>query len=596
MLKENKALYFRLLHYVRPYWLYFAIGLIATIVMASTQPAIAALMQPLLDGAFVEKDPFYITWMPIALVALFIVRGLTTYITTMAFAWISAKMVFDLRLDMFRRIIGLPTRYYDHHPSGKVISKVTYDVTQVTSSATDVLITLVRDSIQVLGLVFWLLYLDWKLSLLLFGMIPVTAAIVIFAGKRLRVLSRKLQKAFGELTHILGESIKAHKEIKMFGGQKQEMKNFAYHANWVRRYQMKFRSVASISVPVVEIYGAIMMALIIYFATHRTAEETLTVGTFMSFFVALGLLFAPIKRLTKVNEPLQKGLAAAESVFSLIDEKPEKEYTDESKKASKKPLNIEKEASEKQTTPSSIYGNIQFNQITFQYLETDKPAVEQFNLTVSAHQTVALVGASGSGKSTVAQLLPRLYDWDQGEILLDGKNLRDFSLAELRQQMALVSQDVVLFNRNIAENIAYGTTIDKARIQAVADAANVTEFVQHLSDGFDTLIGDNGVRLSGGQRQRLAIARALYKDAPILILDEATSALDNESERLVQEAIDRLRENRTTLVIAHRLSTIENADHIVVMEQGKIVEQGNHHGLLAQNGYYARLYQHQFTA
>ncbi|HHC74915.1 MAG TPA: ATP-binding cassette domain-containing protein, partial [Thiothrix sp.] len=322
------------------------------------------------------------------------------------------------------------------------------------------------------------------------------------------------------------------------------------------------------------------------------------VGTFMSFFVALGLLFAPIKRLTKVNEPLQKGLAAAESVFSLIDEKPEKEYV----KKPKAPLNPEKEATrtrEKKSAPASIHGNIQFKEISFQYLETDKPAVEQFNLMVNTHQTVALVGASGSGKSTVAQLLPRLYDWDQGEILLDGKNLRDFSLTELRQQMALVSQDVVLFNRSIAENIAYGTTvdtIDQARIQAVAEAANVTAFVQQLSDGFDTLIGDNGVRLSGGQRQRLAIARALYKDAPILILDEATSALDNESERLVQEAIDHLRKNRTTLVIAHRLSTIEKADHIVVMEQGKIVEQGDHQRLLAQKGYYARLYQHQFTA
>lgn len=574
MLKLNNALYFRLLTYVKPYYRLFILGLLATVVMALTQPAVAALMKPLLDGAFVEKDQFYITWMPVALVAIFVVRGIATYVSNMSFVWVSSRVVYDLRIDMFNRIIRLPTRFYDNNPSGKVIAKVIYDVNQVTASATDVLIILVRDTVQVIGLVAWLIYLDWKLSLFIFGMIPVTAAIVYFAGKYLRHNSHELQKSIGDLTQVLGESVRGHKEVKIYGGQSYERGRFSEIANWARRYQVKFKSVASISVPIVEVYGALILALVIYQATHRVGDESISVGTFMSFFIALGLLFDPIKRLTKVNEPLQQGLAAAESVFELVDQAAENETGDQ------------------QREPSTSMGRIEFQQVSFQYQNTDKPAIKDLSLSIQPNQTIALVGASGSGKSTLASLLPRLYELEKGRILIDGQDIKTFSLASLRQQIALVSQDVTLFNTSVAANIAYGSemAIDQERLQAAATAANAADFINDLPDAYDTEIGDNGVRLSGGQRQRLVIARALYKDSPILMLDEATSALDNASEKRVQEAIENLKQNRTTIVIAHRLSTIENADVIVVMQQGEIVEQGTHATLLQQNGHYARLY------
>lgn len=574
MIKQNSALYFRLLKYVKPYYRFFILGLLATVVMALTQPAVAAMMKPLLDGAFVEKDQFYVTWMPAALVAIFVVRGIATYASNMAFVWVSSRVVYDLRVDMFNRIIRLPTRFYDNNPSGKVISKVIYDVNQVTASATDVLIILVRDSVQVIGLVAWLVYLDWKLSLFIFGMIPVTAGIVYFAGKYLRHNSHELQKSIGDLTQVLGESVRGHKEVKIYGGQEYERGRFTEIANWARRYQVKFKSVASISVPVVEVYGSLILALVIYQATNRVGEDSISVGTFMSFFIALGLLFDPIKRLTKVNEPLQQGLAAAESVFDLIDQDAETDAGD-------KPVASPKQA-----------GSIDFQQVSFQYQNTQKPAIQQFNLSIQPNQTIALVGASGSGKSTLASLLPRLYELENGKILIDGQDIKALSLVSLRQQIALVSQDVTLFNTTVAANIAYGSPepIDHQRLQAAAEAANASGFIQELSDAYETDIGDNGVRLSGGQRQRLVIARALYKDSPILILDEATSALDNESEKLVQEAIDNLKKNRTTIIIAHRLSTIENADLIVVMQKGEMVEQGTHETLLQQDGHYARLY------
>lgn len=552
--------------------------MVATILLAITQPAIAAMMQPLLDGAFVDKDKRFIVWMPVILVVLFSLRGITSFASSIAFAWVSSKIVMDFRMAMFNRVLSLPTSYFDNNSVGKIISKFTNDVTQVTESATVVLITMIRDSVQIIGLIGWMLYIDWKLSLFIFALVPVITIVVILIGKRLRILSLRLQESFGELNHVLGESIRGQKEVKIFGGEAYEKQRLQSAANWVRRYQMKFQGASALSVPIVEIISAVVMGLIVYLSASRIEADQMTVGSFMSFIAALGLLLAPVKRLTKVNEPLQRSLAAAESVFGLLDMKGENDHV-------------------KQNMGKVFQGRIQFNAVCFQYSKSDKTAIDQFTLTVKPNETIALVGSSGSGKTTLVNLLPRLYDINAGDILIDGKNITDVSLSDLRKNIALVSQDVTLFNDTVAANISYGDSaeIDHNALIAAAQAANAIDFINEMTEGMQTELGEDGVRLSGGQRQRIAIARALYKNAPILILDEATSALDNESEKLVQAALENLKRNRTTIIIAHRLSTIENADKIVVMAKGEIVEVGTHNELLKQKGQYANLYQQQFN-
>ncbi len=576
---HSKQLYMRMLTYLRPYTSLFAVGVVATVVLALTQPAIAALMKPLLD-AFVEKNQTVIFWMPIVLILLFSLRGISSFVSNMAFAWVSTKMVMNFRVDMFERVLSLPTRYFDNHAVGKIISKFTNDVTQVTASATTVLITMVRDTVQVTGLILWMIYLDWKLSLLLFALVPVLALVIYIIGKRLRIMSTRLQDSFGDLNHVLGEAIRGQKEVKIFGGQTYENRRLKEVANWVRRYQMKFQAASAISVPIVEIISAMVMALIIYLSASRIQADSMTVGEFMSFFTALGLLLAPIKRLTKVNEPLQRSLAAAESIFTLIDTPGEKDRVD------------------KRVDNGVLFqGHIRFDNVSFYYEPGDKPAISHLNLEIKPQQTVALVGSSGSGKTTLANLLPRLYDINEGKILIDGKDIRDISLADLRSNIALVSQDVTLFNDTVAANITYGDMgeINRDGLMKAIRAANAEDFIEDMPEGLQTLLGENGVRLSGGQRQRIAIARALYKDAPILILDEATSALDSESEKKVQEALENLKQNRTTIIIAHRLSTIESANHIIVMQGGEIVESGQHQELLALEGVYAKLYHTQYS-
>ena len=574
---NSKQLYFRMLSYLKPYIGLFIVGIVATVILALTQPAIAAMMKPLLDGAFVEKDQAFIVWMPIILIILFSLRGLSSFASSMAFAWVSNKVVMDFRLDMFSKVLTLPTRFFDEHTVGSIISKFTNDVAQVTASATTVLVTMIRDTVQVIGLTAWMIYIDWKLSLLLLALVPLLAAVIHVLGKRLRNMSTKLQDSFGELNHVLSESIRGQKEVKIFGAQGYENQRMRDTANWVRRYQMKFQAASSISVPLVEIISAIVMAFIVYLSASRIENDSMTVGESMSFFAALGLLLAPIKRLTKVNEPLQRSLAAAESIFTLIDTPGEVETA-------------------RETTGDTFEGRISFENISFSYGNNDKLAIDQLSLEIPAHQTIALVGSSGSGKTTLANLIPRLYDVSSGKISIDGKDIHSISLTDLRNNIALVSQDVILFNDTVAANISYGEAkeTDNKRLIAAIRAANAENFIKEMPDGMQTLLGENGLRLSGGQRQRIAIARALYKNAPILILDEATSALDSESEKLVQEALENLKRNRTTIIIAHRLSTIENADRIVVMEKGKIVESGTHQELLARQGAYAKLYNTQY--
>lgn len=572
----TNSLYLRLLAYVKPYWKMFAAGIVAMVILAASETAVAALLKPLLDGSFVEKDPVFMFWMPFIMLAVFAIRGVSTIASTMAIAWVGNKVVLDLRNSMFSRLLLLPSSYYDQNATGNIISKITYDVTQVTEAATSALTVLVKDTLTVFGLLGWMFYLNWQLSLTTLAILPAMMLVVAVTGKRMRRLNRSLQSTVGDMTHVLEESVKGQKIVKIFGGQQYESKRFWSVANWVRRFQMKIKAAAAINVTLVEGVGAICFAVIIYVGTNQAASGALTVGGFVSFFTAMGLLFSPIKRLTKINEVIQRGMAASESVFALSDEPAEVDQGTE--------------------TLDNPRGHILFKNVSLQFPQTSRPAIDDISLEIQPGQTIALVGPSGSGKTTLASLLPRFYAPGSGSIYFDDKNIQDLSLKELRRNLSFVSQDVVLFNDTIAANIAYGIEPrpDMSEIRKAADKAFVTEFADKLPDGLEAEIGENGVRLSGGQRQRIAIARAFLKNSPLLILDEATSALDTASERHVQQAIEALESNSTTLVIAHRLSTVENADRIFVLEQGKIAEQGTHQELLQNNGIYANLYNTQF--
>ena len=574
---KSRVLYFRLLRYVAPYWRMFALSILAMVLVAATEPLFPALMKPLLDGSFVSKDPTTIRYIPFALVGLFLVRGLFGFASDYALNWVSNWVVLDLRAEMFGRLINLPTRYYDDASSGVLISKLAYDVTGVTAAATTVLTVIVRDSLTVVGLLGWMFYLDWKLSLITLVIGPVIAVVIRSFSGRLREVSRNAQRAMGDINHVLGEAIECHKVVKVFGGQAYEQRHFGAVIKRMRDFAMRQTIAAGASVPLVQVFAAIAVAVIVYYSTQQTGANGVTVGSFVSFMTATLMLLTPLKHLTGVNSSLQRGLAAAESVFSVIDEPPEEDSGTQS--------------------IGRAQGRIEFDHLRFSYPNATRPALTDVNLRIAPGETIALVGSSGGGKTTLANLIPRFYQPSAGRILLDGIDTQTLTLASLRANLALVSQDVVLFNDTVAANIAYGPLAGagEAAIVAAAEAAHAMEFIREMPQGLQTMIGENGVRLSGGQRQRLAIARALLKNAPVLILDEATSALDTESERVVQAALETLMQGRTTLIIAHRLSTIEKADRIVVLKKGTIAEVGSHAELLAHDGLYAHLYKIQFA-
>jgi len=569
---SNRQIYRRLLTWVQPHWRIFALGVLGMVCTAATEPLFPALMKHLLDSGFVAKDEKDIVLIPAAMIAIFIFRGVSTYASGYSMAWVAARVVLDLRQAMFKRLLSLPTRFYDDQSTGVLISKVAYDVTNVTQAATGVLTTVIRDTLTILGLLGFLLYLDWKLTLIALTVGPVILGVIKIFSKRLRAASRSGYSAMGLITHILEEAVGAHKVVKIFGGQKYEAARFDEATNVYRRATMREAAAAAATVPLTQVAASTSVAIITYLALRQSAGPGgTTVGEFLSFITALLMLLAPVKRLTDVSNPLQRGLAAAESVFQVLDEIPEDDLgCVELQRAS---------------------GHLKFDQVNFSYPGTSRPALEDINLDIMPGQTVALVGASGSGKTTMAALIPRFYHLTTGRLLLDGHHVEELKLESLRNNIALVSQDVVLFNDTVRANIAYGFAglSSEEEIIAAAKAANAWEFIGQMDKGLDTEVGENGVKLSGGQRQRLAIARAFLKNAPILILDEATSALDTESERLIQAALDTLILGRTTIVIAHRLSTIERADLIVVLDQGQIVERGRHAELLAQNGVYAKL-------
>lgn len=574
---STKALYLRLLRYVWPYRWVFLISVIALVIGAATDTSFAALMKWLVDGTFITKDPGVMKWLPIAIIGITLIRVLANFASHYSINWVGNRVVMDLRKLMFTRLMQLPLGYFSDHASGNLISKFTYDVNQVNSAATGVITVAIKDTLTIVGLLAWLLYLNWKLTLLALTVAPLLAWFVRKFSVRMRQVSRGSQRAMGGITQVLDESIEGHRVVKVFGGQDYEINRFHQAINRFRSFNMKQAAATASNSAMGELFAALMLALIVFMVTRQSAANETTVGGFVSFVTGAMMLLAPLKRLTNINEPLQRGLAAAESVFELLDEPAELDTGT---------IDI-----------GRARGKIEFENLTFRYPASETDALNNVSFVAEPGETIAFVGSSGSGKTTLANMIPRFYHPQQGRILVDGKDLSTIRLESLRANIASVSQDVVLFNDTVAANIAYGPLAKASRDQivAAAEAAFAMEFIAAMPEGLDTLIGENGVKLSGGQRQRLAIARALLKDAPILILDEATSALDTESERQVQFALENLMKSRTTIVIAHRLSTIEGADKIIVMDAGRIAEVGSHAELLCRGGAYARLHRVQFA-
>ena len=555
------------------------VGAIALVLNALVDSGLIYLLKPLLDEGFGQADHGFLKLMAVLVVLFILVRGITNYVASYCLAWVSGKVVMTLRRNIFQHLMYMPVNYFDQNPVGRSLSRVTYDTEMVANSSSHVLVTIVREGVYLISLFVVMIYTSWQLSVVLFVLAPIIGALIAIVSRRFRQLSRNIQSSMGDLTVTTEQMLKGHKEVISFGGQQVEKERFERVSNDMRLKGMKVISADGISDGLVQLIASFALSAVLYLSTVKGLDiEDLTAGSFTVVFSSMMAMLRPLKSLTNVNSQFQRGMAACQTLFEFLDLPTEED---------KGKVEIER-----------AKGNVEFKNVSFTYEGKEKPALNQISFSIPKGKTVALVGRSGSGKSTIANLLTRFYNVDSGEILLDGVNIQDYTLANLREQCSIVSQQVHLFNDTIANNIAYAATdkFSREEIIQAAKAAHAMEFIEKLDDGLDTIIGENGASLSGGQRQRLAIARALLRNSPVLVLDEATSALDTESERAIQSALAELQKDKTVLVIAHRLSTIEKADEILVVDQGKIVERGSHSELMALDGAYKQLHKLQFGA
>ena len=578
---SSLKIYFRLLGYVKPYIGYFAISILGYVIFASTQPMLAGILKYFVDGLSNPEAVLFPTVpylrdlqllqaVPLLIVLIAAWQGVGAYLGNYFLAKVSLGLVHDLRVSLFNSLLVLPNRYFDNHNSGHLISRITFNVTMVTGAATDAIKVVIREGLTVVFLFAYLLWMNWQLTLVMLAILPLIALMVGSASKKFRKQSKKIQVAMGDVTHVASETIQGYRVVRSFGGEGYESARFAAASQDNTNKQLRMTKTGAVYTPMLQLVIYSAMAVLMFLVLFLRGDAT--AGDLVAYITAAGLLPKPIRQLSEVSANIQKGLAAADSIFEQLDETPEVDHG-----------TVELE---------QVSGRLEVRNLSFQYPGAEKPVLSDISFSAEPGQMIALVGRSGSGKSTLASLIPRFYHHETGQILLDGVDVEDYKLRNLRRHIALVTQQVTLFNDSVANNIAYGDLADAPReaIEQAVEAAYAKEFIDKLPQGLDTEVGENGVLLSGGQRQRLAIARALLKDAPILVLDEATSALDTESERHIQAALDRVMTGRTTLVIAHRLSTIEKADLILVMDQGRIVERGTHASLLDQNGFYARLH------
>ena len=575
-MKDGYKIYLRLLVYGKPYWPMFSIGVIAMLLFAVTDTGFAFLIKTLTDS-FAGTGTAYDTnqikvILPVAVIIIFIIRGVSGFFSVYNIAWIGRQIIKLLRGELYQKFLNLPTQFLDQKSNAELLSKVTFNIEQVAESTSNILTVLIRDTLTIIVLSVYMVYLSPTLASVIFLVAPVIAILVRFLSLLFRRYSERIQDSMADVTHAIKETLQNHRIIKIFNGQDFEQKKFSLINENNRKHNMKLFSTKAIGNSITIFIASLGVAGVVYVATLEQVKNSMTVGDFSGFITAMVLLMTPLKRLTNINAMIQKGIAAAVSIFSLLDE--------------------DNEDDQGQLDANDLEGSINFKNVCFSYNQAEH-TLDGINISINPGETIAIIGKSGSGKTTLVNLIPRFYEIESGQLLIDSENIQNYSLKSLRSNISLVTQEVTLFNDTIFNNIAYGKYSDN-EVRKVVTSAHMDEFIDNLPKGLDTLVGDQGILLSGGQRQRIAIARALLKDAPILILDEATSSLDSESERYIQKALDQLMKNRTTLVIAHRLSTIENADRIIVLSKGRIVEQGNHNELIKQNAEYASLHRLQF--
>ncbi|EPW6435001.1 TPA: lipid A ABC transporter ATP-binding protein/permease MsbA [Vibrio parahaemolyticus] len=566
----------RLWQFIRLYKAGLIVAVIALVINAISDTYMISLLKPLLDEGFGNADSDFLRTLPLIIFVMMFIRGTSGFVSTYCLSWVSGNVVMLVRRMVFNHFMHMPVSYFDKEKTGNLLSRITYDSEQVSAATSQALVSIVREGASIIGLLVLMFYNSWQLSLVLFAVAPVVAWGIGVVSKRFRKISKNMQTMMGNVTASAEQMLKGHKVVLSYGGQDIERQRFDKVSNQMRQQSMKLVTAQAAANPIIQMIASFAIVAVLYLASIDSIKEQLTPGTFTVVFSAMFGLMRPLKALTNVTSQFQRGMAASQTLFALIDLEPEK--------------------NEGKYTVERAKGDVSVKDVSFTYVGSEKPALEHVSFDIPRGKTVALVGRSGSGKSTIANLFNRFYDVDSGSITLDGRDIRDYELKNLREQFALVSQNVHLFNDTIANNIAYATDdkYQRSDIEHAAKLAHAMEFINKMENGLDTMIGENGASLSGGQRQRVAIARALLRDAPVLILDEATSALDTESERAIQAALDELQKDKTVLVIAHRLSTIEKADEILVVDDGAIIERGNHADLIAKNGAYAQLHRIQF--